>query len=63
MKSDISALTEIPCFKCLFWDWKKESHLQCNPNKCEKLTRWLFQQVEDSLQNDENLAVTATAKH
>jgi hypothetical protein len=47
MKNNVEILTEIPCFECLFWDWKKESHLYCNPNECEKLTKWLLEQVED----------------
>ncbi len=57
MKKDVDILTEIPCFKCLFWDWKKESHLQCNPNKCEELTKWLLKQVEDSQQNENSLTI------
>jgi hypothetical protein len=54
----VKTLTEIPCFVCLFWDWKKESHLYCNPRECEKLTNWLLKQAE----NDENDQATLIAE-
>jgi len=63
MKSDIDLLTEVPCFKCLFWNWKKESHLQCNPNECEQLTKWLFKQTETTQQGAKNITVTTAATH
>lgn len=42
----IDVLIEIPCFKCLYVEPIRESHLHCNPNECEKLTDWLLIQVE-----------------
>jgi hypothetical protein len=60
MKSDADILMEIPCFKCLFWDWKKESHLNCNPNECEELTKWLFKQTESCHQKEKNLPIITT---
>jgi hypothetical protein len=60
MKNNVDILTEIPCFKCLFWDWKKESHLHCNPNECEELTKWLCQQGEKHKPKGESLTVVTT---
>jgi hypothetical protein len=62
MKIKTETLTDIPCFKCLFWDWKKESHLYCNPNECEMLTEWLLKQVEDYENNHARLVVEADLK-
>jgi hypothetical protein len=62
MKINVETLTEIPCFKCLFWDWKKESHLYCNPNKCEELTKWLLMQVEGYEDHHARLIVEADLK-
>jgi hypothetical protein len=45
MRANADSLLEIPCFKCLFWDRKRESHLYCNPGECEKLTEWLLDQT------------------
>jgi len=59
MKTDLDVLTEVPCFKCLFWDWKKESHLYCNPNECQELTNWLLKQAENQ-QSEDDSAVVAT---
>ena len=42
----IEILIEVPCFKCLFIEPIKESHLHCDPTSCEKLTDWLLLQVE-----------------
>jgi hypothetical protein len=47
MRSDVDALVEVPCFKCLLWNPIMESHLHCNPNECEILTEWLLKIVED----------------
>jgi len=55
MKTDVDVLAGIPCFKCLFWEWKKDSHLYCNPNECQKLTEWLLKQVENHQQNKDDL--------
>jgi len=55
MKDNMDVLKEIPCFKCLFWDWKKESHLYCNPNNCEILTKWLLKETESCGSTEENL--------
>ena len=55
MKINVDTLTEIPCFKCLFWDPLKLSHLHCNPDKCEKLTEWLLKEVEVFQQSDVHL--------
>jgi hypothetical protein len=62
MKINVETLTEIPCFECLFWDWKKESHLYCNPNECEKLTKWLLEQVEKCEDDKARLIVEANLK-
>jgi len=57
MRTSLDVLAEIPCFKCLFWDWKKESHLYCNPNECQKLTNWLMEQAENHRQSEVDLTV------
>jgi hypothetical protein len=57
MKANVDILADIPCFKCLFWEWKKDSHLHCNPNECQKLTEWLFKQVEICEQSEDSLVV------
>jgi hypothetical protein len=44
----------------LFWEWKKDSHLYCNPNECQKLTEWLTKQAENHQQNKDELLVLAT---
>jgi hypothetical protein len=54
MKTNVDVLAEVPCFKCLFWEWKKDSHLYCNPNECEKLTEWILKQAENCQQNKED---------
>jgi len=51
----IDVLIEIPCFKCLFVEPIRESHLHCNPNECEKLTDWLLMQVEQDGKAKETL--------
>ena len=61
MQTDIDVLTEIPCFKCLFWDQKRESHLYCNPNECRKLTEWLLKQAEEYQQVKKSLIVSERA--
>ena len=60
MKTNIDVLTEIPCFKCLFWELKKDSHLYCNPNECQKLTEWLLKQTENYQQTEDELVVATT---
>jgi len=62
MKTNVETLTEIPCFVCLFWDWKKESHLYCNPGECEKLTNWLLKQAEDYENDHARLIVETSVK-
>jgi hypothetical protein len=62
MKDNVNTLIEIPCFKCLFWDWKKESHLCCNPNECEMLTKWLLKQVGEHEDDEAILTVEADLK-
>ncbi|MEM2970893.1 MAG: hypothetical protein QW270_00510 [Candidatus Bathyarchaeia archaeon] len=57
MQTDVDTLTEIPCFKCLFWQPLKRSHLHCNPGECEKLTEWLLKEAEGSRQSDLHLTV------
>lgn len=42
-KVKVDDIADVPCFKCLFWDNLKQSHLYCNPNSCEKLEKWLFE--------------------
>ena len=54
----IDVLIEIPCFKCLFAEPIRESHLHCNPNECEKLTDWLLMQVEQDGKAKETLRLT-----
>jgi hypothetical protein len=46
MKTNVDAIVDVPCFKCLFWDNLKQSHLYCRPNECEKLDGWLIEQAE-----------------
>jgi hypothetical protein len=58
MQINVDTLTEIPCFKCLFWDSLKRSHLHCNPGECEKLTEWLLKQAEVSQQSDVHLTAS-----
>jgi hypothetical protein len=60
MKTNVDVLAEIPCFKCLFWEWKKDSHLYCNPKECQKLTEWLLKQVESYSQIEDKLVVATT---
>jgi hypothetical protein len=50
MQTDVEILTEIPCFKCLFWEPIKQSNLCCNPNECQKLTEWLLKNAESPQQ-------------
>jgi len=57
MKSGIGTVAEIPCFKCLFWEWKKESHLYCNPNECQKLTDWLLKEAGNEEKTETDLEV------
>jgi len=57
MKINVDVLAEIPCFKCLFWEWKKDSHLYCNPNECQKLTEWLLKEAESYQQNEDEMAI------
>jgi len=61
MDADVSVLTEIPCFHCLFWN---PNH--CNPGKCEKLTQWLFEQIKEHSQDKNEISAvipqTKTAK-
>jgi len=51
MDADVSVLTEIPCFNCLFWN---PNH--CNPGECEKLTKWLFEQMNEHSPEKEAIA-------
>jgi hypothetical protein len=60
MKANVTTFVDIPCFKCLFWEWKKDSHLYCNPCECEKLTEWLLKEVENCEQSGNELVVLAT---
>ncbi|MGQ9544658.1 MAG: hypothetical protein ACUVQX_02615 [Candidatus Bathycorpusculaceae bacterium] len=57
MQVDVENLTEIPCFKCLFWKPIKQSSVHCNPNECPKLTEWLLQKAEDPQQNEASFKV------
>ncbi|MEM3700532.1 MAG: hypothetical protein QXL57_06675 [Candidatus Bathyarchaeia archaeon] len=57
MHADVEILTEIPCFKCLFWEPIKQGSLYCNPNECQKLTEWLLKNVEKPQQNVVGLEV------
>ncbi|NWG11491.1 hypothetical protein HXY33_07100 [Candidatus Bathyarchaeota archaeon] len=59
MKSNVDAVAEIPCFKCLFWEWKKDSHLYCNPNECEKMTEWLLKEAEKCQKKEVTLTVVS----
>ena len=47
MKNNVALIIDVPCFKCLFWDEKKESHLNCIPSDCVALTEWILKQAED----------------
>ena len=57
MQDSVDHLVEVPCFKCLFWDRKKDSHLHCNPNECRDLTEWLLKEAEKYQQTEESLIV------
>jgi hypothetical protein len=57
MKNNFDVLADIPCFKCLFWEWKKDSHLYCNPNECQKLTEWLLKEAEGCHQNEDKIVI------
>ncbi|MGQ9507080.1 MAG: hypothetical protein ACUVTB_04370 [Candidatus Bathycorpusculaceae bacterium] len=59
MQTDVEILTEIPCFKCLFWEPIKQSSLYCNPNECQKLTEWILKDVESPHQDDVSLKVVS----
>jgi len=37
--------SEIPCSFCRKWDSKAHS-FSCNPNKCDKLSEWLFDHTQ-----------------
>jgi hypothetical protein len=43
----------------MFWEWKKDSHLYCNPNECQKMTEWLLKEVENCQQKEASLTVVA----
>jgi hypothetical protein len=59
----IDVLVEVPCFKCLFVEPIRESHLHCNPNECEKLTDWLLLQVENDGKAEETVKFTIVHAH
>ena len=54
----IDVLIEVPCFKCLYVEPIMESHLRCDPSKCEKLTDWLLMQVERDGKDKEIVSLT-----
>jgi len=43
MKND----ADIPCSKCPFWNQEKKS-FSCDPNRCERLSRWLLKHSRDT---------------
>jgi len=53
----IDVLIEIPCFKCLFNEPIRDSHLHCNPNTCEKLEDWLLKQIEQDAKAEEIISL------
>jgi hypothetical protein len=59
----IDVLVEVPCFKCLFAEPIRESHLHCNPNECEKLTDWLLIQVKNDGEAEETVKFTIVHAH
>jgi hypothetical protein len=59
----IDVLVEVPCFKCLFAEPIRESHLHCNPNECEKLTDWLLLQVKNDGKAEETVKFTIVHAH
>jgi hypothetical protein len=59
----IDVLVEVPCFKCLFVEPIRESHLHCNPNECEKLTDWLLLQVKNDGKAEETVKFTIVHAH
>jgi hypothetical protein len=63
MRTYVEVLVEIPCFKCLFWNPIKDSHLHCNPNECQQLTDWLLKQVENEKQEDSLILVDAKTEN
>jgi len=60
MQTDVDTLIEIPCFKCLFWDRRRESPPHCNPGECQKLTEWLLRQAENYQQTEETPTLVST---
>jgi hypothetical protein len=58
MQINVDKLTEIPCFKCLFWKLSKRGRLRCSPGECEKLTEWLLKEAEVFHQSDVHLKVS-----
>ncbi|MCW4047044.1 MAG: hypothetical protein NWE99_05735 [Candidatus Bathyarchaeota archaeon] len=38
---------EIPCSTCLLWN-QENKRFSCDPNKCERLSRWLLKHAKDT---------------
>jgi Asp/Glu/hydantoin racemase len=43
----------------MFWEWKKDSHLYCNPNECQKMTEWLLKEVENCQQKEASITAVS----
>jgi len=54
----VDILTDIPCFKCLFW----EPIRQCDVNECQKLMDWLLIQAEERHRTEEALVDVNTMR-
>jgi len=50
----VDILTDIPCFKCLFWE-SIRCRRECDVNECQKLMDWLLIQAEECHRTEEAL--------
>jgi hypothetical protein len=47
----MSANSEIPCSLCHKWSAEAQS-FSCNPNKCQKLSEWLYDHAQKELSEE-----------
>jgi hypothetical protein len=52
MESDAN----IPCANCLLWNQEKKS-FACNPNTCNKLSKWLLKHAKNNKVDMQNRIV------
>jgi len=55
-KIAMSTNSEIPCSTCHLWSAKKKS-FSCNPDKCAKLSEWLFDHTSLGNEEKDNIEV------